>query len=380
MRILADENMPLVEAFFSSIGEVQRVPGRAMTAAQVRDVDILLVRSVTTVNQALLDQSRVRFVGTATIGTDHIDRAWLGEQGIAFSSAPGCNAEAVADYVLASLLHLAEREGVALQARTVGVVGVGNVGGRVASRLQALGVPCLLNDPPRAARGEGGGVALERVLVEADVLCLHTPLVCDGPWPTRHLLNEARLAALRPGTWLLNAGRGAVVDNQALKRRLAQRPDLAVVLDVWEPEPGLDPELAAQVDLATPHIAGYSLEGKLRGTEMLYRALCAHLGRPVEHSLERLMAPPALASVRLDPQAEGQSLLLRLARLCYDPRNDDERLRRTLRAGEAERAQAFDRLRREYPVRREFSSLRVEGGSEALRRQLSACGFTLGQR
>ncbi|HDA9754459.1 TPA: NAD(P)-dependent oxidoreductase, partial [Pseudomonas aeruginosa] len=221
MRILADENIPVVDAFFADQGSIRRLPGRAIDRAALAEVDVLLVRSVTEVSRAALAGSPVRFVGTCTIGTDHLDLDYFAEAGIAWSSAPGCNARGVVDYVLGCLLAMAEKRGADLAERTYGVVGAGQVGGRLVEVLRGLGWKVLVCDPPRQAREpDGEFVSLERLLAEADVISLHTPLNRDGEYPTRHLLDETRLAALRPGTWLVNASRGAVVDNQALRRLL----------------------------------------------------------------------------------------------------------------------------------------------------------------
>ena len=359
MRILADENIPLVDAFFSRFGEIRRLPGRAIGRADVAACDVLLVRSVTPVSRALLEGSPVRFVGTCTIGTDHLDLAYFAKAGIAWSSAPGCNARGVVDYVLGSLLALAEHDGVPLASRRYGIVGAGQVGGRLAAVLRGLGWDVRVCDPPRQAREGGDFVALEEILAECDAISLHTPLCRDGAHPTFHLLDDARLARLRPGTWLINASRGAVVDNAALCATLRARPDLQAVLDVWEGEPEADPALAELCRLATPHIAGYSLEGKLRGTAQVHAALCEHLGVGVEVTLDTLMPSPALSELAFSEQVDADELLRTLCRAVYDPRRDDADFRRTL-AGSAEaRRAAFDALRKGYPVRREIDGLGV---------------------
>lgn len=363
MRIVADENIPLLDEFFATFGSLRRLPGRAIGRADVRDADLLLVRSVTRVDRALLASSAVRFVGTCTIGTDHLDLDYFAEAGIAWSSAPGCNARGVVDYVLGSVLTLAEREGLDPARRVYGVVGAGQVGGRLVDVLRGLGWQVLVCDPPRQQAEGGDFVSLERIVGECDVISLHTPL--DAA--TRHLFDAARLAALRPGAWLINASRGAVVDNAALRELLRRRTDIKAVLDVWEGEPQADVELAALCQLATPHIAGYSLDGKLRGTAQIYQACCRALGAPAQVRLDDLLPAPWLPEVTLDGDADPTWALTTLCRAVYDPRRDDADFRRSL-AGDAEsRRAAFDRLRKHYPMRRELDGLRVRLQGEAPR-------------
>lgn len=378
MRLLADENIPLLDPFFASFGEIRRLPGRAIDRAALADVDALLVRSVTRVDAALLEGTPVRFVGTCTIGTDHLDLDHFERAGIAWASAPGCNARGVVDYVLGALLALAERTGRDLASLTYGVVGAGQVGGRLVEVLRGLGWRVLVCDPPRQAREGGDYVDLDTLLADSDVVSLHTPLTREGPLTTHHLLNGARLARLRPGSWLINASRGAVIDNAALRACLQAGVALEVVLDVWEGEPQVDAGLAALCRLATPHIAGYSLDGKLRGTEQIYRAFCAWRGEEPQISLAALLPPAWLATLHLDGMADPRWALATLCRAVYDPRSDDAAFRRTL-AGEAgERRAAFDRLRKEYPPRREIPGLRVQLGAGAhaveLERMLQALG------
>ncbi|EPC02506.1 hypothetical protein L861_09180 [Litchfieldella anticariensis FP35 = DSM 16096] len=376
MHLLVDHQIPLADAFFGDLGHLKRMPGREIDAAAAAKADIMIIRSVTRIDETLLADSNVRFVGTCTIGTDHVDRQALKDRGIGFASAPGCNAEAVVDYVLSSLLLICEREGVALDARRVGIVGVGNVGGRLYRRLSALGIDCLLCDPPRAeAEGEDGFIDLDLLLDQADIVCLHTPLVRSGLHATWHLLDATRIAALKPGTVLLNAGRGACVDGEALSERLAQRGDITTILDVWEHEPGIDETLWRQVDIATPHIAGHSLDGKMRGTEQVYLALMEFLGLPRRHHLDDLAPSPTLSRLTLDA-GHGVWEALRLCmRACYDVRRDADSLSREQRRRGM--AAGFDHCRAHYPLRREFSTLEVElkPGAVELVPWLTAAGF-----
>ncbi|MDU9390301.1 4-phosphoerythronate dehydrogenase PdxB [Pseudomonas sp. zfem002] len=376
MLIVADENIPLLDAFFAGFGEIRRYPGRAIDRDCVRDADVLLVRSVTRVDRALLEGSRVRFVGTCTIGTDHLDLGWFAEAGIQWSSAPGCNARGVVDYVLGSLLTLAELDGADLAARTYGVIGAGEVGGRLVQVLRGLGWKVLVCDPPRQAAEGGDYVGLERILAECDVISLHTPLTRSGEQATWHLLDAPRLAQLRPGAWLINAARGPVIDNHALRELLLAREDVLAVLDVWEEEPLVDVELADLCVIATPHIAGYSLDGKQRGTAQIYQAFCAWRGEAEQVRLADLLPAPWLARLQLQADSDPAWTLAMLCRAVYDPRRDDADFRRSLGDDPAAQKIAFDVLRKRYPVRREIEGLvvRIDGEAAQLRRIALALG------
>ena len=370
MKILVDENMPYARELFSRLGEVKAVPGRPIPTDALTDADALMVRSVTKVNEALLGDKAIKFVGTATAGTDHVDQPWLQQAGIGFSAAPGCNAIAVVEYVFSALLMLAERDGFALADRTVGIVGVGNVGGRLQKRLEALGIKTLLCDPPRADNGEEGDFrSLDELVAEADVLTFHTPLYKDGPYKSLHLADEALIRRLKPGAILINACRGPVVDNAALLQCLQEGLALSVVLDVWEPEPDLNLALLEKVDLGTSHIAGYTLEGKARGTTQVFEAYSQFIGQPQEVALSSLLPAPEFGRISLHGPLD-QPTLKRLVHLVYDVRRDDAPLRKVAGIpGE------FDKLRKNYLERREWSSLTVECDDADAAALLQKLGF-----
>ncbi|OZY31133.1 4-phosphoerythronate dehydrogenase PdxB [Pseudomonas lundensis] len=376
MLIVADENIPLIEEFFASFGEIRRLPGRQITRADVHDADVLLVRSVTRVDRELLEGSAVKFVGTCTIGTDHLALDDFEHAGIQWASAPGCNARGVVDYVLGSLLTLADIEGADLAQRTYGVIGAGEVGGRLVRVLRDLGWKVQVCDPLRQAAEGGDYVSVEQIIEQCDVISLHTPLSKSGDFATWHLLDEARLNRLKPGTWLINASRGPVVDNAALRNVLNAREDLQAVLDVWEGEPQVDVELADLCVLATPHIAGYSLDGKQRGTAQIYQALCAFLGQTPQVQLADLLPAPWLAKVELSANSDQAWALAMVCRGVYDPRRDDADFRRTLTGPVDQQKQAFDGLRKHYPVRREIEGLTVhiKGHNPALTKMAAALG------
>jgi erythronate-4-phosphate dehydrogenase len=377
MKIIADENIPCVEQAFASLGEVTLLPGRTMQPQQVRDADILLVRSVTPVGRALLEQSSVRFVGSATIGFDHVDRAYLQQRDIGFATAPGCNAISAAEYVVSALLALAERKDFGLAGKSVGIIGCGNVGSRVREKLSVLGMHCMINDPPlQALGGHDDFVSLDEVL-QADVITVHVPYTRDGNYPTHHLVDEAVLRKLRPGALFINTSRGAVADNRALDTLLTGRDDLSVVLDVWEGEPAISPSLLQRVDLGTPHIAGYSLDGKLRGTEMIYRSACDWLGQSVQWQAADNLPGGSVIDCSETESLAVTAMLRKAVFSAYDIRADDARLRAMLALPSAEQPAYFDRLRRNYPVRREFpaNSVLVNAAGSECEQVLRELGF-----
>jgi erythronate-4-phosphate dehydrogenase len=368
MKIVADPNIPFVREAFAALGEVHCVPGRQMTAADARDAELLLVRSVTPVNAALLKHSRVRFVATATIGTDHIDEPYLERRRIGFASAAGSNANSVAEYIVAALLELAARRKFRLRKKILGVVGVGNVGRRVVRYAEALGMRVLPNDPPRQrAEGLSHFVPLDRVLLEADIVTFHVPLTRKGTDATHHLFGEYALTLLRHKPILINTSRGAVVDNNVLLSAIRKKEISGAVLDVWEHEPHISADLNKAVDIGTPHIAGYSFDGKVAGTRMIYEAASKFFGaRPTWQP--KLPVVPA-REVSVNHGEDDEDVLRRVAAGCYNICADDAALRAA--------PHAFDRLRAEYPVRREFfnTELELRGAGETLRRKLEALGF-----
>ncbi|WLD57272.1 4-phosphoerythronate dehydrogenase [Salinispirillum sp. LH 10-3-1] len=374
MRILADENMPGVDRLFASVAtDIVYTAGRTLSAAQVAHADVLLVRSVTPVNADLLADHSPRFIGSATIGTDHIDIPFLASRQIPFAHAPGCNADAVCDYVLAALLALHAQTPAELQHKTLSVIGAGNVGRRVVQRFRALGLSVKVCDPPRAEREPDGEtfVSLYDAL-QADIVCVHTPLTTIGNHPTHQLLDAAALALLPDNSILLNAGRGAVIEEEALLRFLAQRPDVRVVLDVWGTEPAIERSLLPLVEIATGHVAGYSLEGKWRGTRMLRAALDRQLARqgdPLPELSELLPVAPSVVVLESDPW----QALYDTVEAVYDIRGDDRRFRGAM--AQPNHAEAFDAYRKAYPVRREIGSCRALVGDSPARALLAAAGF-----
>jgi len=381
MKIVCDKNMPYAAEAFATLGDVTLRDGRQIAPADVRDADLLITRSTTKVNAGLLEGSSVRFYGSGVIGTDHIDIPYLEARGIVWSGAPGCNAESVANYITAALLWLGGRDGLTLEGRTIGVIGVGNVGRRVCAHARALGLRVLANDPPRqrdAADDEARGfVPLERLVEESDIITCHVPLIRSGPDATCHLLSAAQFARMKPGVIVINAARGPVVATDALLADLGTRVSRAVI-DCWEGEPVYRADLLARAALTTPHIAGHSYEGKVNGTALVYRRACAFLG--VAPACPFALPAPPLPEWQADAAGRKDEDVLRaLVLSVYDIEADSRRLKASCVADDAARAAAFDAQRGTYPMRREFASTRVTltNASASLLAKVRGLGFAV---
>lgn len=355
MKIVVDENIPYGREAFEMLGEVVLRPGRAISPEDLRDADLLMVRSITKVNAALLDGSSVRFVATATIGVDHLDEPYLRERGITYASAPGCNANSVGEYIAAALLVLAETRGFKLADRKLGIIGHGNVGKRVEQKARALGMDVVLNDPPLAREtGDKKYRPLEDIL-DCPIITAHVPLVKTGADATRHLLNERFFARCKTGAIILNTSRGAVCNGEALRVALEAGKIGAAALDVWEGEPNVNLQLLANCAIATPHIAGYSFDGKVNGTKQIYEAACTFLNIAPSWDATPLLPKPEVPRITVKglPESVQAEIAATVARV-YDILDDDKRIRALLRMDDGERGLYFDRLRKEYPRRREF--------------------------
>lgn len=348
MKIISSDNIPFVEQAFARFGEVIVVPGRSISRDMLLDASILLVRSITNVDRALLNNTPVAFVATATIGTDHIDLAYLKDHSIGFASAPGSNAQSVAEYIGSALAHLSRALRFEIDRKILGVIGIGNVGSRVVKVARALGMNCLLNDPPKQRVEKGGGyVSLDEVVRKSDIVTLHVPLIESGIDKTAHMVNEDFINKMKPGAILINSSRGKVANEKVLRKLRGRLYGL--VLDVWEHEPSIDCETLDVATIATPHIAGHSFDGKVRGTEMIYEAACdffhkektwngqAHLGAKPEKAID----------VR-----SSDSPVLQAIREAYPIMNDDKDLRKI--KDKQNRGAFFDDLRKNYPRRLEF--------------------------
>lgn len=374
MKFIADIGIPRIKEAFSSMGEVQLLPAGEITPAVLKSADGLLVRTTTKITPTLMDGSGIKFVGTATIGTDHIDLPYLKNRGIHLSSAPGCNATAVAEYILTALLALGQKSGLSLQQRTLGIIGAGNTGCALKKIAEAMGIRCLLNDPPLAETSAGADYrTLDDLIRYADIISIHVPLTRTGRYPTFHLMNEAVIRRLNPGTIIINTSRGETLDGQGLKTNRERLG--ALILDVWENEPRIDTELLQCVDIATPHVAGYSLEGKMRATEMVYRDACDYFGLPATWKIEDGLSERESAVLTIH---DGDKLPEQAVIQAYNIWEDDARLR--LFPEQDNPGEYFAALRNQYRFRREFSSYRfsVRGPLAASKRKLlTQLGFSI---
>jgi erythronate-4-phosphate dehydrogenase len=377
--IVADNNIPFAAEAFGHLGEVRTVRGRGLTAEQVAGADVLLLRSTVKINEELLSQCSPKFVGTATIGTDHVDQDYLASRGIPFASAPGSNADSVAEYWSSAVLLVAARLGWNLRGVTCGVVGVGNVGSRVARRAEALGMRVLKCDPPLARQTTSEEYRpLEELLAESRIITLHTPLNREGPDTTLHMAGADFFAKLAPGALFVNTSRGGVHDTQALITALDSKRLAAAVLDVWENEPRPEAELLRRALIGTPHVAGHSFDGKVNGTHMLYREVCRLLGADEQWQPADSLPPTAIPRLEMyGPAFDAQLTATEAALTLYPIARDDARLREALSMSPEQRGEHFASLRVNYPVRRGFHNTEVvlQEGTDDQRRALSGLGF-----
>ena len=367
MKIVADENIIYAKEAFSQFGDVRLLPGRKITNAELKDADVLIVRSVTTVGENLLSGTNVKFVGTATIGEDHIDKEYLGRNGIGYSNAKGSNALAVAEYVLSAIAGFLNESGSSLRGKSIGIIGVGTIGSKVAKFAEALGLEIIRNDPPlKRLTGRTEYLSLEEAL-SADIVTFHVPLNMGGRDNTFHLLDVENLEKLKPNSLLINSSRGAVVNNKVLSEFLNAGNNIFTVLDVWENEPEINLELLNAVNFATPHVAGYTYEGKVNGTVMIYNAVCNYFG------LEKKWKPPVNKltdnEIVVDKSLSLEESLNSVFQKVYSIKEDSKRTKAKILSDKENHALAFEKLRKEYPLRRELRNYILKGSPpEEIRR------------
>lgn len=347
MKVIVDDKIPYIRQTIESIAnEVVYLPGKSIDNAAARDADALVIRTRTKANAALLEGTKVKFIATATIGFDHIDTAYCRSHGIEWNNCPGCNAASVEQYMQSALILIEQYTRRSLDTMTIGIVGVGHVGSRVARMARQMNMKVLLNDPPRQEKeGPEGFCSMDEIVSKADIITFHTPLVKDGPYHTLHMADSTFFASLKKKPVIINTCRGEVTDTQALKQAMTSGQILTAVIDVWENEPDIDRQLLSSVLIATPHIAGYSADGKANASRMSAQNLCRFFGIDRHIDIE----PPLPQCTRITAPDMKQALLQ-----IYNPMDDCRRLR--------EAPERFEWLRGNYPLRREREAYTIEIG------------------
>ncbi len=354
MKIIIDDKIPYIKGAFESVAEVVYLPGSKTTPEVAKDADAIVTRTRTICNEQLLADSSVKFIGTATIGFDHIDTDYCASAGIEWTNAPGCNSKSVEQYIASTIMVLAERKNLQLADLTIGVVGVGNVGSKVARICELFGMRVLLNDPPRErAEGSEAFVSLQQIKEQSDIITLHVPLESKGEDATFHLANDAFFAELKKTPFVINSCRGEVVETPAVKRAIQRKQISGFVCDCWENEPDIDLELLAITEIATPHIAGYSKDGKATGTLMSVQAINRFFQLGLDDWRPMGVEAPANPIIEIDGAGLSQQAILSKAILAtYDIRNDDSTFRNDVAS--------FEQQRGDYPTRREFPAFTID--------------------
>jgi len=373
MKIVADDKIPFLKGALEPFAEVVYMPGKQISKADLIDSDALLIRTRTKCTESLLEGTKIRFIGTATIGFDHIDTNYCESRRITWTNAPGCNSSSVQQYIAAALLKISSSDNFNLKDKTLGIIGVGNVGSKVEKLARAIGMNVLLNDPPRArVEGSKNFHSLDTVLSDSDIVTIHVPLNLMGEDYTYHLFNEELFSKLRQGAWFINSSRGEVADTQSLKQVLHEGIVKNAVIDVWENEPDIDRDLMQLALIATPHIAGYSTDGKANGTAMVVNSLGKFFSLPFNKWYPGNVPSPVSPYMSIDCIGKsGEEILREAVKNTYNIDDDNLKLRNS--------PSDFEKLRGDYPLRREFSSFQVDlkGGSEEVKQILSSIGFKI---
>jgi len=376
MKIVADENIPFLKGVLEPYADVVYLPGKEISSGIVKDADALIIRTRTICNKELLEGSSVKFIASATIGFDHIDDKYCKKQGISWTNAPGCNSSSVQQYIAAVLVHVFKKHNLRAADLTLGVIGVGNVGSKVADLGNLLGMKVILNDPPRERLEESAiFTELFDLIHRADIVTLHVPLIFSGPDKTFHMVNNQFLHCLKHDCLLINTSRGSIVDEPALKQALKQGRLKGVILDVWDNEPEIDRELLQIVDIGTSHIAGYSQDGKANGTSMSVKALAQYFNLPLKNWYPEEIPSPVQSEIHLDENLETPEMIwYKLIHHTYPIELDDLALRNKL--------QDFEKLRGNYPVRREFKAYNVVSDNipSSLTEKIKQLGFQINDK
>lgn len=373
MKVVADNKIPFLKGVLEPFADVIYLPGSEISREHLMDADALITRTRTKCNERLLTGTKVKFIATATIGYDHIDTAWCEKNGITWTNAPGCNSGSVYQYVASVLVTLGRKYGFNFEDRTLGVIGVGNVGRKIVKLGEWLGMRVLLNDPPRMRKeGSCGYVSLDGIIRECDIITCHVPFNMDGQDRTYHLIEEKILRKLQPNTILINSSRGEVVDNAALKSVLKEKKIASGILDVWENEPAIDRELVDLLDIVTPHIAGYSADGKANGTSMSVQALAKFFNLPLTRWFAEEVPMPAVHRLKIDClDRTVKDVITEAILFTYKVMEDDNRLRTSV--------ETFEKQRGNYPLRREFHAFEITLLNEhsGLEKVLHGLGFQI---
>ncbi|MBW6500010.1 MAG: 4-phosphoerythronate dehydrogenase PdxB [Bacteroidales bacterium] len=373
MRIVADDKIPFLKGQPEMWAGIKYMPGQKITRGALMEADALLIRTRTECDAGLLDGTPVKFVATATIGFDHIDTGYCVRNNIFWTNAPGCNSSSVQQYIAAALLKIAAEEKIGLKGRTLGIIGVGNVGSKIEKLARILEMRVLLNDPPRArVEGEDKFVNLATLVRESDIVTVHVPLKLRGEDATWHLFNNELFRMMKKGAWFINTSRGEVVETNSLKQALASRKPLSAVIDVWENEPFIDRDLLKMAFLATPHIAGYSTDGKANGTSMVVNSLCKFFKLPPKEWYPDNVPPPENPALTIECKGkEREAVIGEAVGHTYNIDDDDNKLRSD--------PGSFEKLRGDYPLRREFPaySIQLKGCDTDVVRILEDLGFNI---
>jgi len=373
MKVVADDKIPFLKGALEPYAEVVYIPGKQINRAILKDADALLIRTRTKCTENLLEETGVRFIGTATIGFDHIDTHYCSKRNITWTNAPGCNSTSVQQYIAAALLKIYSEYHFNLKGKTLGIIGVGNVGSKVEKFARSIGMNVLLNDPPRArVEGKKKFHNLNTVLSESDIVTVHVPLNVVGEDYTYHLFNEASFRKFKKGAWFINTSRGEVTDTYALKKVLNSDRLGGAAIDVWENEPDIDLKLMQQAFIATPHIAGYSTDGKANGTSMVVNSLTRFFKLPSENWYPANIPIPPSTYISIDCNKKPEEEIIGEAVIhTYNIDEDNDRLRLS--------PADFEKLRGDYRLRREFTSYTVDlkDGTEKVRKILMELGFRI---
>ena len=380
MKFIADEAILHVKESFGRLGKIKTMPASDIGNKNVKNADVLLVRSVTKINENLLRNTNIKYVGSATSGIDHVDIKYLRKHRIGFAYAAGSNARAVAEYVTACLSAICRSKGLILPGMTVGIIGAGHVGSSLAKICDILGMKIMLNDPPLARTTKAKKYLPLEALSDADIISLHVPMTYSGRDKTYHLADDRFFKNLKDGVIFMNTSRGPVVDENALLKHIRRDKFTATVLDVWPNEPSISTELLQRVDIGTPHIAGYSLEAKLKATTMLYKAASMLVRQSDPWSPMKILNTYAKARVKVDGlNKTAQDMAYEIIFKLYLPLHDDEQLRKIVDLPRKKQGEYFESLRKNYRIRHEFSNteLLISNGPRKVTALLEKLGFCI---